>query len=361
MPRQPSATDRLLAERLAERGTDVEPRQIERWRQAGFFTYERRYLGRGKGSLSSFDAGVVDLVAELAGVLAARRRLRDAVLILHARGLSVEPSLVRKALDEYLLRVEDELRQILAKREAGVAAADMLRRSKRGRQIARHLKESGLDDNAFYDIVAGFLGEAKGWVPAFVSATGFGTIASQLLDAETRRELNGFLEALSLPAIRAAVSEATDDEIRRAGSESRVVLPYVATFIEVLTRLAGRKDVLPLIGDAPLSVELAIGEWSALSIWARRRGLELERATEQAAKFGPALTAMLQLLRLFSFRRGPLFGTDYEERLARLKPYERESIMSRVREFAAENPGLVEAIATASAGDEAVRTPTGGA
>jgi hypothetical protein len=350
VPRQPSATDRLLAERLAERGTEVEPRQIERWRQAGFFTYERRYLGRGRGSVSSFDAGVVDLVAELADVLAARRRLRDAVLILHARGLSVEPSLVRKALDEYLLRVEDELRRILARQEAGVAAADMLRTSKRGRQIARHLRESGIDDNAFYDIVAGFLGEAKGWVPAFVSATGFGAIASQLLDAETRRELNGFLEALSLPAIRAAVSEATDDEIRRAGSESQVLLPYVAAFIEVLTRLAGRKDVLPLIGDAPLSVDLAIGEWSALSIWARRRGLELERATEQAAEFGPALTAMLRLLRLFSFSRGPLFGSDYEERLAHLKPYERESVMRRVREFAADNPGLVEAITTASAG-----------
>lgn len=348
MSREPSRTDRLLADRLVERGIDVEPRQIERWRQAGFFTYERRHLGRGKGSESSFDAETVDLAAELAGVLAVRRRLRDAVLILHARGQPVEPPLVRHALADYLGRGETELRQILAKREAGVAAVDLLRTSKRGRQIRRHLRESGIADAAFYDIVSGFLGEAKGWVPAFVSATGFASIAGQLLDAETRRELNGFLEPLSLPALRAAVIEATDDEIRQAGADSRVLLPYVTAFIELLARLAGRKDVLPLIGDAPLSVEVAIGEWSAISIWAHRRGLEIKRGTEQATAYGPALTAMLQLLRLFSFSRGPLFGSDSEEKLAHLKPYERDSIMHRVQEFAADNPGLVDAITSAS-------------
>lgn len=348
VPRRASVTDRLLADMLAERGVKVDPRRIERWRQAGFFSYERRYLGRGRGSTSSFNAGVVDLVAELAGVLAVRRSLRDAVLVLHARGQPLDPSVVRRALAAYLERVEVELRQILAKKEAGIAASDLLRTSKRGRQLQRHLSESGLEDDAFYDIVSGLLGDAKGWVPAFVSATGFAAIAAQLLDTDMRGELAGFLERLSLPALRAAVVDATDDEIRQAGADSRVLLPYVAAFVELLARLAGRRDALPLVGDGPLGVDLAIGEWSAISIWARRCGVELGRGKEQATEFGPALTAMLQLLRMFSFSRGPLFGSDYEEKLARLKPYERDSVIRRIRDFAADNPSLIEAITSAS-------------
>jgi hypothetical protein len=142
--------------------------------------------------------------------------------------------------------------------------------------------------------------------------------------------------------------DATEQEIRRSASDARVLLPYIATFVELLARLSGRKDVLPLTRTGPLSIELSIGEWSAISIWARRRGLQLERGIEQAAEFGPAITAMLQLLRMFSFARGPIFEGDYEEKLARLKPHEQNSIVQRVRTFAEENPDLVETIRSAS-------------
>jgi hypothetical protein len=348
MSRRTSSTDRLLANELTERGVHVEPRQIERWRQAGFFSYERTYLGRGKGSASSFDPAVVDLVAELAEVLTQRRSLRDAVLILHARGRQLSPALVRAALATYLERAEAELRRVLARRAAGVAASDLLRTSKRGRQMQRHLSDSAANDDDFYDLVAGFLGEHSGWCSTLVSATGLTSIAGPLLDPETRAHLTRYLEPLSVPALRTMVMDASDEELRRAASDARQLLPFVAAFVELLARLAGRSDVLPLIGTGPLGVELAIGEWSALSIWARRRGLELDLGLDQAAEFGPALNAMLQLLRMFSFARGPLFEGNHEEKLAQLKPYERDSVVRRVRTFAEDNPELVETIRGAS-------------
>jgi hypothetical protein len=348
MSRRTSSTDGLLANELAERGFDVEPRRIERWRQAGFFSYERTYLGRGKGSASSFDPAIVDLVAELAEVLAQRRSLRDAVLILHARGRRLDSSVVRTALATYFERVETELRRVLARREAGVPASEFLRASKRGRQIHRHLSDSGASDEDFYDLVAGLLGERSGWCSTLVSATGLTSIAGPLLDPETRTDLVRYLEPLSVPALRAMVMDASDEEVRRAASDAKQLLPFVAAFVELLARLAGRSDVLPLVGTGPLGVELAIGEWSAMSIWARRRGLELDIGLEQATQFGPALTAMLELLRRFSFARGPLFEGDHEEKLAQLKPYERDSVVRRVQTFAEENPELVETIRTVS-------------
>jgi hypothetical protein len=145
------------------------------------------------------------------------------------------------------------------------------------------------------------------------------------------------------------VIEASEDELRRAAADAHVLLPYVAGFVELLSRLAGRKDILPLIGTGPLGIERSIGEWSALSIWARRQGLELDRGVKQAREFGPAVTAMLQLLRMFSFARGQLFGGDHEAKLAELKTYEREEVIRRTRLFVKEHPESAEAIAQAAA------------
>ena len=56
-----------LIDALADRGLDVSPYQLERWRTAGLLPRNnRRPLGRGKGSTSELDDVAVELAARLA-------------------------------------------------------------------------------------------------------------------------------------------------------------------------------------------------------------------------------------------------------------------------------------------------------
>ncbi|WP_093852031.1 hypothetical protein [Streptomyces pini] len=77
----PSGADRELIERLAALGWAVSVAQLERWRAAGLLpAHPRRWLGRGRGSVSVLEEPVVAVAAALARNARQGRDLRWTVL-----------------------------------------------------------------------------------------------------------------------------------------------------------------------------------------------------------------------------------------------------------------------------------------
>ncbi|MEV7892515.1 hypothetical protein ACWD3I_24885 [Streptomyces sp. NPDC002817] len=82
---EPSGADQELIERLSALGLTVSAAQLERWRGAGLLPgHARRWLGRGRGSVSVLEEAVVDVAAALARHARQGRDLRWTVLAWYA-------------------------------------------------------------------------------------------------------------------------------------------------------------------------------------------------------------------------------------------------------------------------------------
>jgi hypothetical protein len=329
MAREPSQTDIQLAADLAERGCDVSPRQIARWRGARVFRYERRFLGRGNGSSSSYDPAVVDLVEEFDQLLKERRSLRDATLVLHVRGHDVDPTVVRDALIAYLDSVDRALGRALDRKRG--TSRTLLERTKEGRDILRHLDRAGIDESAFEDVIRGLRGESADWVGTFLIATGFDQIGQRFLDSETLAELHRLLGRFTVPELRNLVERVNGDDLKVATIESAIVLPFTLDFVEFLARIANKKDVPSLNRNTRVEEELSIAHWALIALWAHDRGVDLDKGVQLARLYGVGLRAALALASKFSYAQGAVFGPDGEAELERRKSYERESILKKAR------------------------------
>lgn len=107
----PSGADVALIAALADRGLDVSPYQLERWRTAGLVPRNhRRALGRGKGSTSELDAAAVDQAAALAGRARQGRAMPGCHIIERfAAGQRLEATRVRAAFHAFLDRISRKL------------------------------------------------------------------------------------------------------------------------------------------------------------------------------------------------------------------------------------------------------------
>lgn len=114
----PSAADVALLDRLQSEGHPTSPAQLERWRNAGVLPANTRtYLGRGKGSVSSFTDEAFEIAAAMSMVARRGRSLNETVLRIFTvdpRHCDLfEPSLpigekaIRKAL-RWFVRVGDK-------------------------------------------------------------------------------------------------------------------------------------------------------------------------------------------------------------------------------------------------------------
>ncbi|MER6425725.1 hypothetical protein [Streptomyces sp. NPDC001137] len=82
---KPSTADWELVERLAARGLQVSPAQLERWRAARLLPqHERRWLGRGRGSVSVLAEQTVHIAAALGQHARPGRDLRWTVIAWYA-------------------------------------------------------------------------------------------------------------------------------------------------------------------------------------------------------------------------------------------------------------------------------------
>lgn len=358
MAREPSPTDLQLAADLAERGCDISPRQIARWRGARVFAYDRRFLGRANGSSSSYDPAVVDLVEELAQLLTTRRSLRDASLVLHVRGHDIDPAVVRDALIAYLDSVDRALERVVDGKRGSTRT--LLERSTEGRAVLRHLERAGIEESAFEDVIRGLRGENVNWVGTFLVATGFDQIAQHFLDGETLAELQVLLGRFTVPELRHLIERVSGDDLKAATTDSAIVLPFTLDFVELLARIANKKDVPSLNRNTRVEEELSIAHWTLIALWARDHGVDLDRGVKLARLYGVGLRAALALARRFSYAQGAVFGPDGEAELERRKSYEREAILKKARGWLHMHPQAaadIQALATAE-DDDVVSTGT---
>ncbi len=291
---------------------------------------------------------MVDLAAALDEVLRQRRSLRDAVLILFGRGWPIKPEAVKRALVSYLDSVEIALTKAISKSRSREAMRASLSTTKSGRAMLRHLDEAGFDETSFVNMVDGLSGRRDGWVRDLMAASGFRVIVANLFDDETLRALDDVLGQFSIISVRNEVQAAHPEQLAQAVQDAQSILPLVSAFTELLARFANKPDVLLLHPETELDAELDIAHWSAVALWARNQGLDLDVGVALAIQAGPAVTAMVELAGEFSYARGPLFGPDSERELAKLHDYERESIVERIEGWLEREPERANAIRSLS-------------
>jgi hypothetical protein len=77
----PSDADRELIDVLSEAGFQVSHAQLERWRSFGLLPrHQRQHLGRGRGSSSTLDPGILDLAKAIAARVSATRPIQEITL-----------------------------------------------------------------------------------------------------------------------------------------------------------------------------------------------------------------------------------------------------------------------------------------
>ena len=130
----PSRADVALIDALADRGLDVSPYQLERWRTAGLLPRNnRRPLGRGKGSTSELDDVAVELAARLAEYARQGRAMPGSHIIeCFAKGQRLEEDRIREAFHALLDRISRKLAVDAGKDDQGWQARyDAARRTSR--------------------------------------------------------------------------------------------------------------------------------------------------------------------------------------------------------------------------------------
>lgn len=344
MPRVTSNADRCLIAELSALGVEGTPRQLERWRQHGLIGTIRHGGGRGNGSRSNYPDGTVDLIIELVALLARRRSLDDAVLVLFRRGRPLSVDVVRRAYLRYLADARKDLEQFAA-RAAQPDSLAQVRRSKEGRAILRRLRRAGIAESEIFGIFGAAAAGSADSATALVTvleAGGLMRIAGELLDDESIQALQELFRGFGPEAMATAVSEADAGDLERMRDAAAVIVPFIADFIALLafshqepntTRLSPEQDR-----------ELQVAQFVPFLLFAQQRGLDIASAGKLEQRFGDGLEAMAMLLQSLRRADGRLFGPDAKSEQERLKPYERERVYERILTFATANPEAIEAI-----------------
>jgi len=139
----PSRADAALIHALAQRGKQVSPYQLERWRTAGLLPRnQRRGLGRSRGSVSELDPGTLERATILAEHSRQGRSLPGAhVIERFARGLPVAEERVRAAFAAQLDRIAHHLAA-----DAGTDDAGWQARHDAAKRIARNARINSPQD-----------------------------------------------------------------------------------------------------------------------------------------------------------------------------------------------------------------------
>ena len=300
--------------------------------------------GRGTGSRSNYPDGTVDLVIELVALLARRRSLDDAVLVLFRRGRPLSVDVVRRAYLGYLADARKDLER-LASRATEPDSLAQVRRSKEGRAILRRLRSAGIAESEIFGIVGAVASGSADGATALVTvleAGGLMHIAGELLDDESLQALEELFRGFGPEAMATAVTEADPGDLERMRDAAAVIVPFIADFIALLAFSHQEPNTARF--SLEQDRELQVAQFVPFLLFAQQRGLDIASAEELEQRFGDGLAAMAMLSQSLRRADGRLFGPDAESEQERLKPYERERVNERILTFAAANPEAIEAI-----------------
>jgi len=257
----------LLAEleRLGVKG--ITERQLERWRQAGAIPSPgRRFLGRGKGSISAYPKGTADRVVRLKELLGRGRTLSKAVLVMFGEGYPVEERALKRAYQWMFNQGSADLMRMASRTDpslgelegdapdpedladaAGAPLAARIQRMTVGRAMRRNVrrlpdrKESvdSMMQSVFSNLALLMTTGRPFSEEGIIELVGAVGVAPHTLDRDR------FLEAaerMMLPALEAVLAGATLDELEAARD-------LAAAFVVALEREA-RQALLPVGGHA---------------------------------------------------------------------------------------------------------------
>jgi hypothetical protein len=324
---------------LAKRGLVVSPRQLERWRQYGLLTTERRSLGRGRGSESCYAAGSVDLIERLLTKLAGRRHLDLAVLALFDDGAELSDAVVKRAYSNLFTRLQTSTRR--PGEATPVAAARLERgflREIQGRAWRRQLRRAGYGDDAFRKVIAALVELAlDGRAPTdeelamLLEACGLAPLGRRLAarfpdsDWGQARHL---LELFNLSRLEAATARASVSELRDAAAQATQLFALVVPATTVFAGVLNFADGSRLFGVDLLAARAAAAP--TLLVLAELEDVDAARA--QAAEWQPQFETLAAILDALPFWYGLLFSDDGPEQLDAFKPGRREHVRTRIRE-----------------------------
>lgn len=260
-----------MIECLAARGLTVSVAQLERWRTAGLLpAHARRWLGRGRGSVSALDDATVAIAAALARHARQGRDLRWTVLGWYAEaGRPVLPgaapvpeppwSRVREALlwalsSSSAQRLLEQARKaksdeaqdafyvaaerVLGRRPAGAPHPSEVRRVLQARDTAASVRAAGGArwPGAVRLVAAVGMGadEVGGDLLAEALAEVLGTDRAQVTDAVRQAEANGALTGWSAPRDDfplARLARASEREMARAREVAHQLAGFGALYL----------------------------------------------------------------------------------------------------------------------------------
>ncbi|MBP2323803.1 hypothetical protein JOF56_004188 [Kibdelosporangium banguiense] len=301
-----SADDEVIEE-CRTRGVTMTPRQLERWRHC--LPRRRVVHARGvRGSRTVNPPGYVDQVIAVHDLLAEGVSLREAPMVLFARGYAVEPDALQAAYLGLFSRLSQEIDVITTDPNIGpvepddradavavamVAKARPGTRVHRWEQRARHARRHGIIDAANVHIL----------MNAAVSAALTGLISGEKASTEGVREAltvaglnNGqnpdtvaeSLAAINIDALIRAITTALPADWITARQDLHDLLRFASSYCRVAAHLLPEDLQLPGLADVssddpssaaliPLMLILANDEWRT----ALRQQLAILNAIEQ--------------------------------------------------------------------------------
>lgn len=171
--RKPSRADLQALDATAAAGYHVTARKLERWRQAGIIPRpQRRALGQGKGSESSYDDETLRHIVESARRAGCFDSLAKVALCLFAEGYPIVESVVRGSYDAYFQHLRDFFTDLAGStdpfEQADAFACKALESDQRGSSINGHKRASrrafdATPDDELTDSVTGTV-TARRWI-----------------------------------------------------------------------------------------------------------------------------------------------------------------------------------------------------
>jgi hypothetical protein len=263
----PSDADRDLAGKL-----DVTPRQVKRWREAGYIPGpNRRGLGRGLGTVALYSPQAAEQTADFALALKSLKRLDDAALVTFFHGYSLRDETLRRVYSSAFAQVRKFLGAAPNADPWELAdrwSRTLSRRASEGptgRWWRANLNDKGKGGQlqpALADLIRFFLGGAAAderISHEVFEATGTDGLVA-LLPEEDQERLHGLLGALNLPGLEEAVGGASLNQLERARDQLRETVGFFGTFdlaTEYTLALVGVPAVL--VAGSFLGTTLALG------------------------------------------------------------------------------------------------------